>query len=48
MSYSKESSINKNKNTTEIWPDQYKPENSAVHVRNQLDMAVSQANAWAW
>jgi len=30
------------------WPDHYKPSNSPVHVRNELDMDASQDQVWAW
>jgi hypothetical protein len=32
-----------------IWPDAYKPENTAVHVRNELLMpSVELERVWAW
>jgi len=30
------------------WPDHYKPANCPIHVRNELDMAASPENVWAW
>lgn len=30
------------------WPDRYQPNNCPVHVRNELDMAASQEQVWAW
>jgi uncharacterized protein YndB with AHSA1/START domain len=30
------------------WPDHYHPRNCPVHVRNELDMAASRENVWAW
>ena len=30
------------------WPDYYKPRNSPVHVRNELDVAAPQDRVWAW
>ena len=32
-----------------IWPERYKPENTAVHVRNELLMpGVELERVWAW
>jgi uncharacterized protein YndB with AHSA1/START domain len=30
------------------WPDDRKPENAAVHVRNELEMPVSPEVVWSW
>ncbi len=30
------------------WPDHYAPRNCPIHVRNELDMAASPENVWAW
>jgi len=30
------------------WPDYYQPARCPVHVRNELDMAASPAQVWAW
>lgn len=30
------------------WPSLYEPRNCPVHVRNELDMAATQDNVWAW
>jgi len=30
------------------WPDHYKPQNSPVHVRNEMDMTAPQERVWAW
>jgi len=30
------------------WPDNYKPESTAVHVRNEMEMPVAPDLVWAW
>lgn len=30
------------------WPEFYAPHACPIHVRNELDMAASQVNVWAW
>ncbi len=30
------------------WPDHYQPQNCAVHVRNELDMAAAPEHVWTW
>jgi hypothetical protein len=30
------------------WPEKYKPEESAVHVRKEMDMPVSPEVVWPW
>jgi uncharacterized protein YndB with AHSA1/START domain len=30
------------------WPDRYRPDRAAVHVRNELDMPVAPEAVWAW
>ena len=30
------------------WPDRYRPDRAAVHVRNELDLPVPAEAAWAW
>ena len=30
------------------WPDRYRPGNSPVHVKNELDIAAAQEHVWAW
>jgi uncharacterized protein YndB with AHSA1/START domain len=30
------------------WPNHYEPRNCPIHIRNELDMAASQENVWAW
>ncbi len=34
---------------TEIrWPEHYHPRNTAVHVRNEIDIAAAPEIVWAW
>lgn len=30
------------------WPEEFKPENAPVHVRNELEMKATAANVWSW
>jgi uncharacterized protein YndB with AHSA1/START domain len=30
------------------WPEKYRPERTAVHVRNELEMSVRPETVWAW
>jgi uncharacterized protein YndB with AHSA1/START domain len=30
------------------WPDRYRPGNSPIHVKNELDIAAMQEHVWAW
>jgi Polyketide cyclase / dehydrase and lipid transport len=34
--------------TSILWPERYKPEAAALHVRKELEMPVSPETAWAW
>ena len=34
---------------TEIrWPDHYHPRNTAIHVRNEIDIAAASEIVWSW